>query len=160
MTILTIGKRLVSTEQIAYVEPFDPASNPDFKPEKDFKARIVLLNRDTVLTEMTPHQFVEEHNFLFLAEDDVSVSSCVFFWVESFEPSEKFQPQKPYRSRLKWRDLEGRERSMLLLTEARAVTIIVAENGRAFEAQTKHLSPPPRRSRRKGRAISAERLES
>lgn len=61
MTILIIGKRFVPTEQIAYVEPFDPSTaKPDFKPEKDFKARIVLINRDTVLTEMTAQQFTED----------------------------------------------------------------------------------------------------
>lgn len=49
MKILTIGKRLVPLAQIAYVEPFDPAGNVEFKPEKDFKSRIVLTNRDTVL---------------------------------------------------------------------------------------------------------------
>jgi hypothetical protein len=31
--VITIGKRLVSLEQIAFVEPFDPANNPEFKPE-------------------------------------------------------------------------------------------------------------------------------
>jgi hypothetical protein len=48
MTILTIGKRYIPVHQIAYVEPFDPTSNSDFRPEKEFKARIVLINRDTV----------------------------------------------------------------------------------------------------------------
>src|ERR1700691_6260602 len=41
-----VGDAFVPVEQIALVEPFDPASNPDFKPAKEFKARIVLLNRD------------------------------------------------------------------------------------------------------------------
>jgi hypothetical protein len=36
MQIITIGKRLVPAEQIALVEPFDPASNPEFKPEKTY----------------------------------------------------------------------------------------------------------------------------
>jgi hypothetical protein len=54
MQVITLGKRLVPTEQIAFVEAFDPASNPEFKPDRDFKGRVVLLNRDTVLTEMTP----------------------------------------------------------------------------------------------------------
>lgn len=121
MTILTIGKRLVPTEHIALVEPFDPARKPEFKPEKDFEARIVLVNRDTVLTEMTPDEFVQEHSFLYLTEDGVAVSPRVFFWVEAFEPSDKFQPQKPYRSRLKWRDPDDGERSWLLLTEGRSL---------------------------------------
>ena len=48
--VITVGKRLVPTEQIAFVEPFDGSSNPDFKPDRPFKARVVLVNRDTVLT--------------------------------------------------------------------------------------------------------------
>jgi hypothetical protein len=50
MTILTIGKRLISLEQIAYVEPFDPAANPEFKPasfgvrsESDWEERLLAL---------------------------------------------------------------------------------------------------------------------
>jgi hypothetical protein len=43
MTILTVGRRLVPIEQIALVEAFDANSNPDFKPEKDFKSRIYGL---------------------------------------------------------------------------------------------------------------------
>jgi hypothetical protein len=35
MKVITIGKRLVPTEQLAFVEPFDPSGNPEFKPEKE-----------------------------------------------------------------------------------------------------------------------------
>jgi hypothetical protein len=49
MQVITIGKRLVPAEHIAFVEAFDPAINPDFKPERDFKGRVVLVNRDTSL---------------------------------------------------------------------------------------------------------------
>src|ERR1700743_2994627 len=31
MKVITIGKRLVSADQVAFVEPFDPAANPEFK---------------------------------------------------------------------------------------------------------------------------------
>lgn len=61
--VITLGKRLLPIEQIALVEPFDPSSNPDFKPEKDFKARVVLLNRDTVLTETSPQEFAAAQGF-------------------------------------------------------------------------------------------------
>ncbi|GLR90895.1 hypothetical protein [Bradyrhizobium iriomotense] len=37
MKVITIGKKLVPVEQVAFVEPFDPAANPEFKPEKDYK---------------------------------------------------------------------------------------------------------------------------
>jgi hypothetical protein len=52
MQVVTLGKKLIPIEQIAFIEAFDPASNPEFKPERDFKGRVVLLNRDTVLTEI------------------------------------------------------------------------------------------------------------
>jgi hypothetical protein len=68
MQVITFGKRLVPIEQIAFIEVFDPASNPEFKPERDFKGRVVLLNRDTVLTEMTPHDFAAAHNMRLAAE--------------------------------------------------------------------------------------------
>ena len=46
MTVLTIGRKLVPLAQVAFVEVFDPAANPEFKPEKEFKARLILLNRE------------------------------------------------------------------------------------------------------------------
>lgn len=46
MKVITIEKRLIPVEEVAFVEPFDPSANPEFNPEKDFKARIVLLDRD------------------------------------------------------------------------------------------------------------------
>jgi hypothetical protein len=73
MQVITFGKRLVPIEQIAFIEVFDPASNPEFKPDRDFKGRVVLLNRDTVLTEMTPQDFAAAHNMRLLAEDNVAV---------------------------------------------------------------------------------------
>ena len=42
--VITIGKRSLPLEQVAFVEPFDPASNPDFKSDKPFKTRVVLLS--------------------------------------------------------------------------------------------------------------------
>jgi hypothetical protein len=47
MNIITIGKRLISIEQIAFVELFEPSSNPNFKPERDFKGRVILRRADT-----------------------------------------------------------------------------------------------------------------
>src|ERR1700685_2766319 len=105
--VITLGKRLLPIEQIALVEPFDPASNPDFKPEKEFKGRVVLRNRDTVLTEVTPQEFAAAQGFRLLTEDNVAANPVIAFSVESFEPTETFKPTKPYLTRLKWRDQEG-----------------------------------------------------
>jgi hypothetical protein len=57
--VITIGRRIVPFERIALIEPFDPASNPDFKPAKEFRARVVMLNRDIVLTELAPQEFAD-----------------------------------------------------------------------------------------------------
>jgi len=119
--VITVGKRLIPVEQIALAEPFDPMSNPEFKPEKDFKARVVLLNRDTVLAEVPPHDFAKVHGFRMLPEENIAVNPRVAFRVETFAPSESFTPTKPYATRLKWSDGDGNEHSRLLLTKPEAV---------------------------------------
>jgi hypothetical protein len=55
--VITIGRELVPVEQIAYIEAFEP--NGQFKPDKPYKGRVVLLNRETVLTETAPQDFAE-----------------------------------------------------------------------------------------------------
>jgi hypothetical protein len=90
MQVITLGKKLIPAEQIAFVEAFDPASSPEFKPERDFKGRVVLLNRDTVLTEMTPQDFAAAHNMRLLADDNVAVGQTIAFRVETFAPTESF----------------------------------------------------------------------
>ncbi|RXH33340.1 hypothetical protein XH84_10250 [Bradyrhizobium nanningense] len=109
MKVITIGKKLVPVEQVAFVEPFDPAANPEFKPEKDYKGRIVLLNRDIVLTGQTPQEFAAEYELHLFTEDSVAVNRAIVFRVETFGPTESFKPAKPYKTRLKWRDLTGGE---------------------------------------------------
>ena len=121
MKVITIGKRLVLAEQVAFVEPFDPSSNPEFKPEKDFKGRVVLLNREIVLTEQAPQEFAAEHDLHLFAEDNVAVNRTLHFKIEIFEPTENFMPTIPYQTRLKWSDLAGDEQSKLLLTAAETV---------------------------------------
>lgn len=127
--VITIGKRLVPLEQIALVEPFDPASNPDFRPEKEFKARLVMLNRDTVLAEIPPQEFAEAHGFRILEADAMAVNPAVTFRVETFAPTESFQPEKAYVTRLKWRDRDGNDQSKLLLTEPETVIAVVLRGG-------------------------------
>ena len=93
--VITIGKRLVPATEITFVEPFDPAANPQFKPDKDFKTRVVLHDRDVVLTEQTVQAFAEEHGLYLLAQDEVAINREVVFKIEIFEPTEKFSPTKP-----------------------------------------------------------------
>jgi hypothetical protein len=121
MNIVTIGKRLVAAEQIAFVEPFDPSANPDFKTEREFKARVVLINRDMVLIEQTPQEFATGHELHLFTEDNVAVNRTLPFKVETFQATENFKPSKPYQTRLKWHDLTGAEQSKLLLTPPETV---------------------------------------
>jgi hypothetical protein len=132
MQVITIGRRLVPAEQIAFVEPFDPSSNPDFRPEKDFKGRLVLLNREIVLTEQTPEELASENGLYLFAEDTVAVNPTIRFKVETFAPTEKFKPSRPFQTRIKWRDLAGDEQSKLLLT---APETVIAEIVKAKKLQ-------------------------
>lgn len=113
MKVIAIGKKLVPVEQVAFVEPFDPSVSPEFKPEKDYKGGIVMLNGDIVLTEQTPQEFAAEHELHLFTEDSVAVNRAIVFRVETFEPTESFKPAKPYKTRLKWRGLTGGEQSKL-----------------------------------------------
>jgi hypothetical protein len=141
MKVITIGKRLVPSEQIAFVELFDPSSNPDFQAGKEFKGRVVLLNREIVLTEQTLEKFAAENEFHLLAEDNVAVNPTIRFKVETFEPTESFNPSRPFQTRLKWRDLAGDEQSKLLLT---APDTVIAEILKA-----KKLRRPAKRPERR-----------
>ncbi|MHB0790073.1 hypothetical protein [Bradyrhizobium sp. 5.13L] len=145
MKVITVGKKLVAIQQVAFVEPFDPAANPEFKPEKDYKGRIVMLNRDIVLTEQTPEMFAVEHGLHLFANDSVAVDRAIAFRVETFEPTERFNPAKPYKTRLKWRDLAGGEQSKLLLTTPETV---IAELLGVKEELAKATKQPARRPTR------------
>jgi hypothetical protein len=147
MNIITIGKKLVAAEQIALVEPFDPTANPDFKPERDYKSRVILLNRDTVLAEMSPHEFAEANGFHLLAGDVVAVNPATAFRVETFEPTEDFKPQKGYRTRIKWRDPDGNEQSKLLIMEPE--TVVFELSNRRSERRSEVKSPPRRPARKR-----------
>lgn len=156
--VVTIGKRLIPLEQIAFVEPFDPASNPDFKSDRPFKARVVMLNRDTVLTETATAEFAEAYGFRMLSEEAVAVNPNIGFRVETFAPTESFKPEKPYATRLKWRDLEGSEHSKLLLTKPETVIAVVVRRETEPSPEGKRppwpvRSSPLRRSARKLQAV-------
>jgi hypothetical protein len=159
MNILTIGKKLILVEQIAYVEPFDPAANPEFKPDKDFKARLVLLNRDVVLTENSPKEFAEANGFHLLAEDNVAVHPSLAFQVEMFAPTESFKPGKSYRTRIKWRDANGNVQSKLLLMEPEAVVAELSLRGASQAANSKGAPRRPQRKRRGQRNVEEARAK-
>jgi len=159
--VITIGRRIVPVEQIALIEPFDPASNPDFKPAREFKARVVLLNRDIVRTELAPQEFADAQGFRMLAEDNIAANPAISFRVESFEPTENFKPAKPYQARLKWRDQDGNEQSKLLLSKPETVIgIVVRGGGESAPKRRRRGDRPareraPRRRSRKSQAVPA-----
>ena len=137
--VITIGKRLIARDQLAFIEPFDPARNPDFNPSKEFKTRLVLLNRENVLSEEEPRAFAETHGLRFLDDDKVGINPSIVFKVESFEPTEDFKPKKSFLTRLKWRGADGRENSKLLLAKPESVIALVSDN-QIFASPSKVLS--------------------
>jgi hypothetical protein len=122
---ITVGKRLIPLEQIALIEPFDAAARARLESDRPFQARIVLLDRESVLTEEALAAFAGKHAFRVLSEDGIAANPAVHFSVEAFEPAEGFKPTKPYRSRLLWRDQDGQVQSKLLLAEPEIVLSIV-----------------------------------
>jgi hypothetical protein len=153
MKVITIGKRLVPADQVAFVEPFDPASNPEFKPEKDFKGRVVLLNREIVLTEQTPQEFAAEHDLHLFTEDGVAVNRTIRFKIETFEPTESFKPSRPYQTRLKWSDLAGDEQSKLLVTAPETVIAEILKAKVETPAPAKPRASRPARGRKGSRRM-------
>src|ERR1700733_12229310 len=57
--IIAIGRKRFPIEEIALVEPFEPPAeqSPRFTSDKDFKARVVLIDRYNVLTEDSVEAF-------------------------------------------------------------------------------------------------------
>jgi hypothetical protein len=157
MKFIKIGKRMVAADQVAFVELFDPAANPEFKPEKDFKARVILLDRDILLTEQTPLAFAEEHGLHFFVEDGVAVNKAIQFKIEMFEPTESFKPARPYKTRIKWSDLTGGEQSKLLLTEPESVITQILEAKVEAPATEARPAKRPARGRRGSRRMEAFR---
>jgi hypothetical protein len=155
--VITIGRRVVSLEQIALIEPFEASANPEFKPEKDFKGRVVLLNRDTVLTEQTPQEFGAAHELRLLAEDNVAINRAIPFKVETFERTESFKPTKEYKTRVKWRDLQGNEQSRLLITPPETVIAEILGHDTATIASPKRSARRPARGRSGSRRMEAFR---
>jgi hypothetical protein len=152
--IIAIGRKRFPIEAIALVEPFEPPAEPSprFTSDKDFKARVVLIDRYNVLTEATVEAFAEANKFRRLPDDNVATNPAVRFRVETFEPSEGFIPRKPYQSRLKWRDQDGNEQSKLLLTKPETLIAVILR-GEAAPVPGQQETPseataPQRRARR------------
>jgi hypothetical protein len=153
--IITIGKRLVPLNDIAFVEPFDPRENTDFRSTKDFRARVVLVDRESLLTEQTQEAFANAQGFHWLATDQVALNPSIRFRVESFQPAEGFSPTKPYATRLRWVDGDNEQSKLLLTPPEDVVTLLTSA--------TRPTPLPPRgsagwsklrRARRNARALT------
>lgn len=123
--VITIGKRLIPIEHVAFVEPYDPSTNPKLQTSREYKARIVMINRDSVLTEQKPQSFAEAYGFRVLEQDQIATNPSVAFRVETFEPADGFTPSKAFATRLLWRDRDGNDQSKLLLAAPETVLSVV-----------------------------------
>jgi hypothetical protein len=152
---VTLGKRLVPVEQIVLVEAFDPSAHPRMQTHRPFRARVVLRNRDSILTEEPPEVFAEAHAFRALSEDGVFTNPEIHFSVEVFHPEGDFNPDKPYQSRLLWRDFDGNAQSKLLLTKPENV-LAIAVRGEQTSApdETATATDGPERQPKVGRRRS------
>jgi hypothetical protein len=149
--VIVIGKRFVPTAHVAFVEPFVPEANPRFQPTQEFRARVVLVNRDSILALETAEAIAGAHGFRMLAEDQVAINPAVYFAVESFTPAEGFTPSRPFQTRLRWRDLDGNDQSKLLLASPEAV--LAALTGESAQPPAENARPE-RKGRRKARAAA------
>ena len=99
--IITIGEEYVPVEQIAYIELFEPPANGQFKSDKPWKGRVVLLNRESVLTEDTPSDFAKANEFRFLPEDNVATNPIIPFRVRALSrPKTSTRPSRSRHSSL------------------------------------------------------------
>jgi hypothetical protein len=137
--VITIGKRLIPIEHIAFVEPYDPSTNPKLQTSREYKARIVMINRESVLTEQTPQSFAEAYGFRMLEHDQIATNPAVAFRVETFEPAEGFTPSKAFAARVLWRDHDGNDQSKLLLATPEKVLAVVVRG----EADERRIAPSP-----------------
>jgi hypothetical protein len=138
---------------VALIEPHDPASNARIRSAREFHARVVMVNRESMLIEETPEAFAEANKFRMLPADQVATIPMVHFRVETFHPADGFRPSKPYAARLLWRDLDGNDQSKLLLTEPQAVLNIAVRGG----SETIAAMASPRRGRDTKRNRSSRR---
>src|ERR1700732_1917852 len=97
--IIAIGRKRFPIEEIALVEPFQPPAEPPprFTSDKEFKARVVLIDRYSVLTEDTVEAFAEANKFRLLPDVAVATNPAVRFRIETFGPSEGFDEDKKFR---------------------------------------------------------------
>jgi hypothetical protein len=155
--VVRVSKRLIPVEQIALFEPFVTSTDQGLRSTREFKARIVLLDRVSILAEETPEQLGVAHRFRMVAMDRVATNPAIHFQVETFEPAEHFKPTRPYLSRLSWHDQDGNTQSKLLLAAPETVLAVVVRGEEVVDAndesETRAATPRPKRSPRRRRTV-------
>ena len=146
MTILRISKRFVPLEQVAFVERFDSSNAADIQPAEDRNTRIVLINGDSIFTEATVEEFVQEHGFNYLAADSIALNGAqVFFAVAEVDAPDVALLQS-FQARLTWRAPDGTEVIRLLRTPPALVAAMMtgpnsSDRGRMFKPSRPASSP-------------------
>jgi hypothetical protein len=146
---IQIGRRFVPLEHVVLLEPFDAAAQTRLFSDKPYQTRVVLIDRDSVLTEEPLATLAERHSFRMLPEDDIATNTAIHFSVEAFERAEGFTPNKPYKSRLLWRGPGGEFESKLLLTEPEKVLAVVVRGAAPPVGESTEAPKPVRRKRRR-----------
>jgi hypothetical protein len=148
---IRIDKHHIPLEHVVLVEAFVPNPDAPLFSSRPFSTRIVLLNRDSMLTEQAIDDLAGAHGFRMLPQGEAAINPDVFFRVESFAPVDGFSPSRPFKSRLVWRDLDGNTQSKLLLAEPEAVLALIVD-GVAGEAPAgpanERISRPKSRRKR------------
>lgn len=157
-THVHIGKRVVALEDITLIEPFDQTAHPGMRTDRAFKARIGLIDRQSVLTEETVDAFAKAHDFHAIPLDGIAINPAMSFAVETFVPVPGFEPSKPFQARLQWRDHDGDSQSKLLLTPPDPLLELVSKtrepSAAARTAPVKTTGTTQRRSRRRTAAAT------
>jgi hypothetical protein len=156
--VVRVAKRLIPVEQIVLVEPFTSTPNMSMRTARDFKARIVLLDKASVLTEETPDQLATAYSFRMIALDCVATNPAVEFRVETFEASDTFKSERPFQARLSWSDQNGNTHSKLLISSPETVLAIAVRgesNPEFLDAGSPGDAPLRPRARRPARRKAA-----
>jgi hypothetical protein len=77
--VIQVSRRIIPVEHVALVEPFVSDANAPLRSAREFKSRIVLLDKDSVLSEDTPAQLAKAHAFRMIAADQVATNPVVAY---------------------------------------------------------------------------------
>jgi hypothetical protein len=146
--LVQIGKRLVPLEEIALIENYTPDASKPLRTEKAFRSRVTMLDKTSVLSEDGIAAFIDTHGFRMITPDSLATNPHTTYWVEKFEPSEAFQPEKPFLTRLLWRGQNGMAHSKLMLAPPEAVLAIAVRGQQDAESSTQAEMPLKPKGRR------------